>query len=310
MARPRDPLVVTIADAGYYQLARELIGSVRQHQPEAAVGLLDVGLTAEQRKALAADGVEVVAAKWNFPGSQPKELPRQFLAMLSRPFLPQYFPKAKTIVYLDADCWVQHPDAVAELAAAAGKADVAVVPEIHPAFGHLYNPGHWARDMHLKAYASVYGRSTPSPAEAVVINSGVLAAKTSSPMWKAWQETLAAAVAARRNPIALGQPCPLASADKANHFIEQNALYNAFQRGMFRIFPMSALYNWVCTLAAPMLDPATGLLVEPTPPHAPIRVVHLTGQGKEAAQVSGLDGQRYDRSWRWSGLPPISASQG
>lgn len=107
-------IVVTAANDTYFSYAADLAASVRQEDDSIPFGILDVGLTPEQRSLLEDKGVQVSEAQWEYGGE--RQCSRTFLAMLSRPFLPKYFPGYDVIVYIDADAWVQSPAAVDELA--------------------------------------------------------------------------------------------------------------------------------------------------------------------------------------------------
>jgi len=163
-------LLVTTADESHFDLALEMMDSVRRFSELAPMklGMLDAGLTPGQRELLLAKGVVVASAQWEFGGDPPPGMRRGLLAMLSRPFLPKYFPDFDVLVYLDSDTWVQMASGITDLVAAAYRADIAAVPELHPCYGHLYDRP--KRQWRVGGLGAVAGRCTgPSPRRCHVV---------------------------------------------------------------------------------------------------------------------------------------------
>lgn len=294
-------IVVTASDTGYFRWACDLLTSVRIAEPEIPFGVMDVGLDDHQIEWFKKQGAEVVPAKWEFNCQMPSGLPRTHLAMLSRPFLPNYFEDYSKILYIDADAWVQIPTAIAELAEASEGVDVALIPELDTAYFQLYQPHTPLRNMHRSAYVSVYGCSPPPPADGAVLNSGVLAAGRDSNMWKAWRDVLSEKVIDRlQRKGENGWPL-LSERSLENFFLEQNALNFGCYSGKYSMRPMSAVYNWVCGHAMPLYDPGTGLLTVPVPPYEPIRIVHMTAEGRRATSLFDRRGRLHNRTLFYSG---------
>jgi len=291
--------IVTAADSGYFDLACDLIDSVRRGDKSIPFGVLDVGLSPDQIDVLKFNEVIVVPAAWEFSCEIPAGLRRTYLAMLSRPFLPKYFPCFDIIVYLDADTWVQIPSSIDDLIEAANGVDAVVAPEIHVAFPHLYSPVSLIRNMHRAAYTEAFGSEPPPPADGAVLNSGVVVARRESALWPAWQQALAKQVRNRVNVSSMDAKAPLTLKSDTNHFLEQNALNYAFYKKQFGIRPVSPLYNWVCTLGMPFFDPQTGLLTEPVAPFSPIRIVHLTQAGRTTTMLKDRKGGCHEKRLRW-----------
>jgi hypothetical protein len=298
---PNSAIVITAADADHFDLALDMMDSVRANSTADPVklGVLDVGLTESQRESLAAKNVAVARAQWDFGGEPPPGMPTGSLAMMSRPFLPRYFPAFDVLVYLDSDTWVQLPGAVGNLVAGALKSDLAVVPELHPTYAHLYNSQHPNRVSHRDCYHALYGESLSAPADNVLLNSGVFAARRDSRVWTDWAASLELAVAGVRDVVLDGKPL-FSVWGPVIHFIEQNALNHAFYQKGFTIHPLSSLHNFICTLSRPIFDPDIRKLVEPSLPYAPIQIVHLTVAGKQATQVADRQGRLHERGLRWS----------
>jgi hypothetical protein len=198
-----------------------------------------------------------------FP-QQPAAVPG-FRAMVARPFLPRYFSGYDLYVWLDADCWVQDRsvlDLYLDEAAAVG---AALTPELHRAYQANYNSG-YTRDWIHRCYREAFGQAVADQyVNYPLINSGVFAMRTDSPIWPAWQQAL-------RTALQLS----------TDYHVEQTALNFAIyrlaaERGPLPFAALPARCNWHCANALPRLDLPSGLLTDPLAPHEPIGVVHLCG---------------------------------
>ena len=116
-------IVVTGGDARYHPLIVELVASLRSLKPAAdcPIGIIDAGLTAEQVAGLKAQGAAVVTPPW------PVDIPARKLrnrihlkANLAKLHLPTYFPGSDTLIWIDADAWVQDWEAVEMLRRGSG----------------------------------------------------------------------------------------------------------------------------------------------------------------------------------------------
>ena len=79
-----------------------------------ALGILDCGLTEEQRAWFAGAGRDSSSCRSGtstFPARA--KLKDGYKALTARPFLPRYFPGFDLYLWIDADCWVQQGDAMA-----------------------------------------------------------------------------------------------------------------------------------------------------------------------------------------------------
>ena len=72
MGAAENPIIISGADSGYFELLAGTVRSIRDKPAGASValGILDVGLTAQQRDWLAAQGAKLVTPGWDldFPG--------------------------------------------------------------------------------------------------------------------------------------------------------------------------------------------------------------------------------------------------
>ena len=105
-----------------------------------ALGILDCGLTAEQRGG-SPTGSDLRHARMGFRLPGRARLKDGYKALTARPFLPRYFPGFDLYFWIDADCWVQQGDALALFQRAARTGALAVAPEIHRSMRHYRHAG-------------------------------------------------------------------------------------------------------------------------------------------------------------------------
>lgn len=260
-----DLVLVSGADHAFFGLLLGLLDSlaadaVTRHLP---LGVLDVGLLPVEREALSARGVEVVAPGWDvsFPGSEGH--PRSFRANVARPFLPEHFPGFGCYAWLDADTWVQRPEAIGLLREAARGGRLAIAPETGPGYDRR-SQGRRLRRFLFRTYRESLGLSGAlGLAARTPLNVGVFALEAGAPHWKAWRETLGSVL--RR---------------KATFYAEQVALNAAVRRNRLAVSLLPPSLNWICGHGRPFSDEETRALLDPLPPHAPLHVVHLTSWTK------------------------------
>jgi len=271
--------LITSADNRYYPLLRELLASVRRHPQStalAAIGIIDAGLTPEQRAALIKDGCTVVDGIWPIPLSKRRLAGRDFLkACVSRPFIPDLFPGFDTYIWLDADTWVQDWAAIDLLQAGANKSGLAVVPQVDRAYGKTMRLG-WIGPFPFRPRSFYYSnarkafdgktarRLFPFP----TINAGVFALSGNAPHWKRWQELIKQAL------------------KKGNVFTaEQLTMGMMIYLENYPAERLPSICNWLCD-TKPIYDPAQKRFIEPYLPHQPLGILHL----------SGYDSMRVDKS--------------
>lgn len=274
-------VIVTGADAGYFRYLERAVRSVRaKMNPHAtALAVLDLGLTASQRAAIAALADTVVEPGWDYDLPDRASLPPHWRAYTARPHLPAHVPGYETYMWLDADAWLQQADAVEQLFAAASGGAVAIVPEVHPA----YRNQHEARDE----FESIIRTAFEGAFGAVVaqrlyrkphLNTGAFALRADAPHWQAWSVALGRALAGEA-----GRGGGDARPPSRERLAEQCAMnLVVYEEGLPAEF-LAPRCNWICHHAAPRKDPATGLLTEPTAPFAPLGIVHETMWSKGTA---------------------------
>lgn len=264
-------LIVSGADAGYFDMVQDLISSILR-TPDIAgirIAVIDGGLTDAQRKSLAASKVLVS------PPYLPEYAPKRALAKrpnlainLSKPWLNKLFPEAETILWLDGDTWVQDVTALDVLFGAASGGYLAVVPQagaywidqvplrwIFPGFAQvrsfLYKNGRHARLPY---------RVMRNIASKAALNAGVFALEGTALHWaamQAWQKIL----------LRRGKPF---TAD------QMSLSLSIYEDGL----PVNLLPQRFNYMGPWRVNTDTQELVEYYYPYPPVGVVHLADQKK------------------------------
>jgi len=289
-------IAITGGDAAYFDLMRDCIGSLRA-VPEGralALGVLDCGLTEQQRNWCKRQGALLVEPGWDFDFPGRAKLKEGYKALTARPFLPRYFPGHDLYLWIDGDCWVQQGDALELFLAAARTGALAVAPEIHRSMRHYKHAWDEFSSINGAAYASAFGRET---AERLIryplINAGVFALKADAPHWAGWASLLDE------------------SLQRSTDMTDQIALnVMVYDRG-FAHEPLPSRCNWPVHHATPAWDADRKLFVEPAMPYDPLGILHLTIYTKrlDAIDVREIGGSRSGevrmRSLRWPGRTAI-----
>ena len=286
--------VVTASNSKFMPITSVMLDSIPPDLCEGALDLcvLDVGLTAEDRLALEARGCHLACPGWDidFPG-QSRAKPH-FRAMVSRPFLPRHFPGRHVYLWIDADAWLQVGDALDDLVLAALRSTVAIVPEVSPDYTtHFrldvaptsdFSVVEWRRRAFRKYFGEPAARTH---GDRPLINSGVVSGRSDAPFWSAWVEAMAQGL--RTDP----------DTELSQTFVEQTALnYAIYENGLPHEF-LPAVYNWISHRANPVIDPVTDLMCEPSLPHRPIQILHLTGPQKmDSVELRLISGEKEKRS--------------
>ena len=256
------PIIVSGADSGYFELLRGCIRSIRD-KPEGAsvaLGVLDVGLSETERRWLEAQGAVVVAPGWDldFPGRD--STPRYRRAQYGRPFLPRHFPGHDLYLWIDADAWVQDWTAIDLLLRAAGEGNLAIVPEMDRSYRNFFHAFEEFHDVIGEGYRAIFDEPAATRlGRRPLLNNGVFALASEAPHWQAWAETLRRALRQSRNA--------LVDQTTLNHVVYEQNLPAHF---------LPAWCNWICHHAAPVRDATQAFLTEPNLPHHKLGIVHLT----------------------------------
>jgi hypothetical protein len=267
-------IICTAADAPYFPLLEGLVRSLAAGplSSRLPLGVLDLGLSAEQQAWLASQGATLVSPGWDvdFPGRE--QAPAFYRAMTARPFLPRYFPGYGIYLWIDSDAWVQDDSVLGIYLAAAATGKLAIVPELDRGYWTMYKPPKLWTQNH-KVFAWGYGvkagyRLGRNP----ILNSGVFALAGDAPHWPLWAE-------AHRRALQRRRWRPPASDPFKFFLAEQTALnYVVFaDRQPMTLLP--APCNWFCGKGTPRWDSERRRVVEPHAPYQTLGIIHLAGKG-------------------------------
>lgn len=271
--------LVSGGDDRYFPLLLEWIHSVRRFPQGDGfdICILDAGLTDEQT-ALLRTGLahNVVTPDWPGPlAARPPKGQDHLKACVARPFLPKLFPGYDLYIWMDADTWVQDWFAVEWLIAGAEKGALAICPQADRAYGKTMRLG-WVGPIPWRPRSFYYsngrkafgGRIARSLFPYPTVNAGVFALRADAPHWARWQTLIVQAL--RKGKIFTAEQLTLGM------LIYLDRMKTEF---------LPALCNWLCS-TRPAWDVKTRMFVEPSVPHHPIGIMHL----------SGLDAIRLDRA--------------
>ena len=289
-------LVITAADAKFFDLAQGCIQSVRA-KPEGQrvpFAFFDLGCTEEQRTWLHSTVDFVRQPDWDFSFPNRPNAPTYLRGLLARPFLRRYFPDYEVYLWIDADAWVQDWRPVELfLEGARRRRGMAVVPEIDRGSQLQYGglPHYWNQVQGW--YALAYGQEVAKElCSFPMLNAGVFALHQDAPHWKAWEKTLGDAL--QRTVTNITDQIAL------NFAIYRGGLFNHTEL-------LPAWCNWTCHYGLPRWDENRRCLVEPYLPDTPIGILHLTVQKHDQVRVMTTAGKEIDIRLRYpSGpVPPV-----
>lgn len=283
-------VLVSASDANFFHLLEDLLASIKDGAKRDGfdIAVLDVGLTADQRTKLGQDGVIVREPKLDYDVSFFKTPPPPyFRSMTARPHLPRHLPGYDVYLFLDADCWVQDWEVVRLYVTAAAAKGLAITPEVDRSYGVLFEPitvAQWRLDTFLRCFDEKVARSL---ATFDMINSGIFAAHREGPVWAKWSNLLGHLY--KR----VGEPF---------FFAEQAAMNALIRSGGIGAALLPARCNWMCNRSEPVTRNNGTVFCEPQPPHAPLGIIHLTGQTKDRTiEMVDLDGTKRSRTMRYPG---------
>jgi hypothetical protein len=257
--------IVSAADSRYADYLQGLLDSLKAIA--APIAVIDLGLGPADRARLEAAGVSVhqFSYPFDYPARRQVESSMPgFGAMLCRPYLNEIVQGYDVILWLDADTWAEHPPAVVEIAEQAWRHGMAAVPEVDRGYFKFVDGVHvW--EIEADAMRRLFGAEIAARMSHVpVVNSGVWAARSDSPLWSAWRRYLQSALS-RIEVI-----------DDLTRTVEQGAFNLAIQLESLPLRRFPATYNWLACLALPAWHEGRRALVDPNPPHDRIRIVHVS----------------------------------
>jgi hypothetical protein len=218
------------------------------------------------------------------------------MAFTCLPFLPDYFPGYDVYIWLDADCWVADWSAIDLFIEGAMRGKLAICPSVDRSYSPVYfikwllHRPYQVRSFLYKHARRAYGKSIAEKMALLPeLNTGAFALHRSAPHWEVWARLMEAA-APRARVYGIDQ---------------LTAAMMVYQEGL-PVELLPAWCNWLCARALPIIDSASGKLMEPYLPHHPIGVMHLAGLNPERidphrmTSMETTDGGRKERSLRYT----------
>lgn len=264
--------IVCSADSGYFWLLQGLVLSLEPVRPRHDVVVLDIGLDGAQTAWLAGRGAKVVPMPDDLP--MPRDVPSRVLAQVCRPYLPRIVPGYDALLWMDADTWVQTPEAVDLFFHLALRTrSLVAVPEIHHAYLPLLTTEQSHEYARLKRGTALRfgGEELWQRVQYLPwINCGVVAARADCDIWDAWARALASMIE-----------------KKFTHLLEQAALMVAVLDG-HRPYYLPAPYNWLCSFTLPRRDAGGDWCTPFALPSERVHVMHLAQSSKADYRGRGM----------------------
>jgi len=194
-------VIVSLADANYYPLLDELVGSIQRHKESenVAICILDAGLTVDQKIKLSNKVDEIKSAEWDIEVPEFKVKGREWLkSQVSRAFLPKYFPNYEKYLWIDCDAWVNDWNCIELYFKACENGKLGITQTIGPGY-KITSKVNWLigklaiiKSQNFKhAVKSKIGYNKARKlAFAPHINIGVFSLEKNSEGWISWQNNL------------------------------------------------------------------------------------------------------------------------
>ncbi len=236
------------------------------------IGLIDLGITAEQHAALDRRGVHVVPGRWPIePPARQNQL--HLIGHGGKPFARDFFPGYDIYVWIDADMWVQTPEFWTHLIDGAWHHGLAVPLETDPDYQRLaWSVRLWMMRHFITSWGPLQALSLM---RAPMVNNGLFALRGDAPQWDLWQGRYRTMVDRTQRTLAIDQLAMIAmlAFDKPDAML------------------LDATHNWVCSLAIPAFDTAAQRFIKPGKSAETIHVMHVTTPVRTSRfPVRGSDG--------------------
>jgi len=294
-------VIVSLADAKYYDLLDELVDSVRffKESENIDICILDAGLTEEQVSKLSLKVHSIKKADWDIEVSAFKVKGKEWLkSQVSRAFLPKYFPNYEKYLWIDADAWVNSWEAIELYFEGCENKKLSISTSADRSYGRVLR-AEWVFGSFAKIKSQNYKHAKSSGFSEEVarsvalmphLNIGVFALEIDAPHWKVWQKNLKKALS--RGKI-FGS--------------EQIAMNVTIYYDKLNIEILPAYCNWTLTEAI-RFNTKNKKLVEPNLPNHEIGIVHFAGKNNDEirnnknfiSKVKTLNGETIDMSLRFN----------
>ena len=262
-------VIVSLADANYFPLLKELVQSVKRFEQSknVAICILDAGLTEEQKKDLLNEVDEIKSAEWDIEVPDYKVKGREWLkSQVSRAFLPKYFPNYEKYLWIDCDAWVNDWNSVELYFKACENGKLGITQTIGPGY-KITSKVNWlfgklaiikSQNFKHAIKSGIEYNKARKLAFAPHINIGVFSLEKKSSGWDVWQNNLSKTLKAGNIFGSEGLAI--------NMSVYINDLETEF-------LPLNC--NWITSNLLPKYDQQNDTFVEPYLPNYKIGIMHL-----------------------------------
>ena len=278
-------VIVSLADANYFPLLEELIGSIKRFQESKniAICILDAGLNDDQKKILANKVDEIKSAEWDIKVPNHKINGKEWLkSQVSRAFLPKYFPNYEKYLWIDCDAWVNDWQSVDLYFRACDNGKLGITQTLGPGY-KITSKVNWlfGKLAIIKSQNFKHAIKSKIPydkarklAFAPHINIGVFSLEKNSIGWESWQNNLQKTLQAGNifGSEGLAINMSVYIDDLETEFLPLNC-------------------NWITSNLLPKYDEKNNTFVEPYLPNNKIGILHLAA----GIWKNGID-MRLDKS--------------
>ena len=262
-------VIVSLADANYFELLNELVDSVKnfKQSKDIAICILDAGLTEQQKNILSKKVDEIKSAEWDIDVPAFKVKGREWLkSQVSRAFLPKYFPNYEKYLWIDCDAWVSNWDSVELYFRACEDGKLGITQTLGPGY-RIMSKVNWLfgkiaviKSQNFKhAIKSKIGiNKARKLAFAPHINIGVFSLEKDSLGWSSWQKNLEQTL------------------KSGNIFGSEGLAINMsvyIDELETEFLPLNC--NWIASNLLPKFDEIKNIFVEPYLPNHEIGIMHL-----------------------------------
>lgn len=260
-------VVVTASDRNYFFLLQGLIGSMGKYYPEMPIIVIDClsyypgsKYLSVKQKAWLKRYPNVTVRRDKDTGSQE----RFYRQSTWRARLPELFPGFETYIWLDADVWLQTPDALENYILGARDFDVATIADCdRNTVLTKFGAGSWRYKMLLQFYGEKEARRL---ADLPILFNGNFSARADSKFWATYKQSLVKAIASSRT-------------GKMKFGFDLLAFCHACYMNKLNVGLLPFRSGYVVGCKLPRID-ANGNLVEAYPPYDVIDVLHIAGNYK------------------------------
>ena len=265
----RKNVIVSLADANYFELLNELVDSVKNFEKSknVAICILDAGLTDQQKIILSKKVDEIKSAEWDIEVPDFKVKGKEWLkSQVSRAFLPKYFPDYEKYLWIDCDAWVNDWNSVELYFKACENGKLGITQTLGPGY-KIMSKVNWLfgkvaiiKSQNFKhAVKSKIGiNKARKLAFAPHINIGVFSLEKDSPGWVSWQKNLEQTL------------------KSGNIFGSEGLAINMsvyIDELETEFLPLNC--NWIASNLLPKFDETKNKFVEPYLPNYEIGIMHL-----------------------------------